>query len=66
SSPHRLDQPGSGSLGCTFIFEWRSRRGPEARQMIPTVIKPQSSDDVSAMVVTVGAAILSIIIVAAL
>ena len=34
--------------------------------MIPTVIKPQSPDDVSAMVVTVGAAILSIIIVAAL
>jgi predicted PurR-regulated permease PerM len=34
--------------------------------MIPTVIKPQSTDDVSAMVVTVGAAILSIIIVSAL
>ena len=34
--------------------------------MIPTVIKPQSPDDVSAMVVTVGAAILSIIIVSAL
>ena len=34
--------------------------------MIPTVIKPQSPDDVSAMVFTVGAAILSIIIVSAL
>jgi predicted PurR-regulated permease PerM len=34
--------------------------------MIPTVIKPQSTDDVSAMVVTVGAAILSIIIISAL
>jgi predicted PurR-regulated permease PerM len=34
--------------------------------MIPTVIKPQSPDDVSAMVVTVGAAILTIIIVSAL
>lgn len=38
----------------------------EARQMIPTVIKPQSPDDVSAMVVAVGAAILTMIIVAAL
>lgn len=34
--------------------------------MIPTVIKPQSSDDVSAMVFAVGAAILGIIIVSAL
>ncbi|MGO4512975.1 AI-2E family transporter [Bradyrhizobium sp. 2TAF36] len=34
--------------------------------MIPTVIKPQSPDDVSAMVVAVGAAILSITIIAAL
>ncbi|MBR1089271.1 AI-2E family transporter [Bradyrhizobium manausense] len=34
--------------------------------MIPTVIKPQSPDDVSAMVVAVGAAILTMIIVAAL
>ena len=34
--------------------------------MIPTAIKPQSSDDVSAIIVTVGVAILSIIIIAAL
>ncbi|AWM01955.1 AI-2E family transporter [Bradyrhizobium amphicarpaeae] len=34
--------------------------------MIPTAIKPQSTDDVSAIVVTVGVAILSIIIIAAL